>query len=476
MLKILTTSLVLALMIPALARGAESYPRDFLWGAALSAHQGEGSLAGGGTESDWYRLEHRRKPVVRGGDTADVSADHWHRFAEDFDIARSLGLESFRTSIAWDKIEPAPGVFSREVTEHYREVLAAMHLRGIKPMLALHHFVHPRWFEKKGGWSHPDSPKWFLRYAEYVVSELGDLCDLWITFNEPMIQVSVGFLAGKIPPRKISPSEAYEAAWNILRAHRMVAAMIHRRQGVPAGARGEDGRLRGVGLATYAPIFDPVRPGHKHDVRVAEEVTEAMDWAFVRAVDTGRLTIRLPKGVLGLLAGGFDRAVPDDDLPPGETGPFQDWIGVNYYNRYMIQHKRLSLVGLKWLVNLPGHEHGDNGWAIYPEGLERQLRVAAQFGKPLVVTENGIADADDSRRPAFIREHLRFLDRAMKGSDSGPPLDVRGYYHWSLIDNFEWLEGYKMRFGLVEVQFENGQKRVPRASAGAYRDEILKRR
>lgn len=472
---------LIALTMPSTLSQADSaqerrYPADFLWGVAFSAHQTEG-LAGGGENGDWYRFEHRRrwygKRTIDHGDTADLAADFWNRYPEDLELARALGMQTIRTSLAWEKIEPRPGEFNTEVLAHYRAVFRKMRELGIKPMIALHHFTHPLWFHRQGGWTNPESSRWFLRYAERVVQELGPECDLWLTFNEPVVLVLLGYLQGVFPPAKISLHGATEAAWNLARAHRRVAAMIHRVQGPSPSARGADGNLRGVGLASSTQYYDPYRPGDARDVEVASALEDIANWAFLRAVETGKLAIRFPRGAL---LKGFERELPAEDIPAAQRSePFQDFIGINYYNRFLIQHSRLNPLGFRWRVS-PEDPKSDNGWAIYPAGLEKVLRRAARFGRPLVVTENGLADASDTKRPAFIRDHLRMVDRAIQGSELGGPLDVRGYYAWSLTDNFEWVRGFQHRFGLVEIRYDDGLRRVPRASAYLYSEEITARK
>jgi beta-glucosidase len=453
-----------------------SYPSDFMWGAAFSAHQTEGSVAGGGTQSDWYKFEHTSKngkPNIKNGDTSEIATDHWNRFPEDIKLASDLGLRTLRTSVAWEKIEPRKGEFNHEVILHYRKELQTMLEFGIKPMLALHHFVHPLWFHENGGWTNPESSKWFLEYANYVVQNLGDLCEIWITFNEPVIQVSAGYIAGVMPPLKHNPWKAMDVAWNMARAHRRVADMIHRVQGRAPNARGSDGLLKGVGIAQSTQYFEPFDPQNKNDIRVASQVDELVNWAFLKSIDQGRLKFELPRSLASLALGQVDRKFPKSDLPENSVPAFQDWVGVNYYSRFQIKSKKWSPIGLKYLI--PEGLRGDNGWALYPDGLEIVLRRAAKLGHPLVVTENGVAASQDEKRQEFLRTHLEVLDRAM-GVGPGKRLDIRGYYFWSLIDNFEWLQGYGTKFGLVEVLYQDGLKRVPRPSYKIYREEIESRR
>ncbi|MEQ1878520.1 MAG: glycoside hydrolase family 1 protein [Bdellovibrionia bacterium] len=455
-----------------LAAAAPTYPETFLWGVAYSAHQTEGSVAGGGTGSDWYKFELDRrggKTNIKNGDNTAVAIDHWNRFDEDHDLAVKLGTGTIRTSVAWEKLEPRPGEFNKDAIAHYRKMFSAMKSKGLKPMIALHHFVHPEWFHQLGGWTNPESPKWFLRYADFVVRNLGDICDLWITFNEPVLQVAFGYIAGKTPPLKHNPWKAFDAAWNIARAHRMVAHRIHQVQGPSPNGKGADGKLRGVGIAQSTQLFDPADPKNPGDVKTSDEIDELVNWAFIRSIESDRLQFKFPKSVVSKILGAVDKPFPSDDFGGEDPGPMQDWIGINYYSRYILKKSSWSPIGLTWVK--PKGTLGDNGWEVYPEGLARLLKRAAQFKKPLVVTENGMADAADSRRPQFIRDHLKVLDGAMASG-----LDIRGYYFWSLADNFEWLEGFEKRFGLVEIKYEDGLKREPRGSFGVYKEEIRARK
>ncbi|MGZ3699977.1 MAG: family 1 glycosylhydrolase, partial [Bdellovibrionota bacterium] len=329
--------IVFLLLLP--QEGFSAYPKGFLWGAAWSAHQTEGST-GGGEAGDWYRFEHPvagSSPITHG-DTADVAVDHWNRYAEDLDQAKNLGLNTVRTSLSWEKIEPAPGVFSTSAIAHYREELQAMRARGLRPMIALQHFTHPQWFNDRGGWTNPDAPRYFLDYATRVVKELGPLSDLWITFNEPMVLVVMGYLKGEVPPQLSSLDAAYEAAYQLVRAHRMVASMIHR-QFFPWG-RVDLGELKGVGLANSFQIYDPADSGSLMDRRAADTIADLTNWAFIRGVMTGHVVFTMPPEVPN--AHSFSRDVPASDTPPWENQPALDWLGVNYYTKYLIAYDPLS--------------------------------------------------------------------------------------------------------------------------------------
>jgi beta-glucosidase len=442
---------------------APAYPAGFLWGAAISAHQTEG-LMGGGENGDWYSFEHsllNGKSPIAQGDTADVAVDFWNRYPEDLRIARSLAITSLRISLAWEKIEPQEGVFNADVIAHYREILVKMKELGIRPMVALQHFTHPLWFQAQGSWLSDRSPELFADYADYVVGQLGDVCDLWITFNEPMVIVNEGFIKGIIPPQIHSIHKALDAAFNLARAHRLATARIHLRQ--PPLPRSVPG-LHGVGLVNSLPLYSANNPDNPIELLVAGAVDEFANWAFLKAAVNGEFAFK----TFDLQGEQLDvsRAIP----AVASTGsPRVDWLGVNYYTQYVVS------VDWKLAVHIVSKSAtgvvGDNGWAVYPQGLEAVLRKAvSRFSDvPWIVSENGVSDATDQIRPKMIQASLQSLDHVMTGAH---PLDIRGYYHWSLMDNFEWLLGYTQKFGLVAIDFQNGLTRTPRPSAWIYRDEI----
>lgn len=456
------------------ASAATPYPQGFLWGAAWSAHQTEG-LGGGGENGDWYAFEHSSPSPIAGGATADVADDGWDRYGDDLKVAQSLGLNTIRISLAWEKIEPSPGVFSSAAIAHYRAELQAMHELGLKPMVALHHFTNPVWFAEQGGWLADTSPQAFADYATYVVSQLGDLCDLWITFNEPMIVVIMGYLKAQTPPLVADLQSSYQAAFSLARAHRMAAAAIHAAQPPVTGARDADGSLRGVGLVNSFQLYDPNDPTNANDQQAASVLADLNNWAFIRGVTGTKLEFDIPSEVPNTTS--FSEPFPSNDLDPWPGAEAQaplDWLGANYYTRYLIKYDPTNSLRADWIT--PPGSVADNGNVVYQAGIEAILReTAANFpGLPLLLSENGLADSADQLRPQAIRDGLASLDGAVFGSTLGPALDVRGYYHWSLIDNFEWLSGFSYRFGLVAVDFTSLQ-RTPRPSADIYQQEITTR-
>lgn len=456
-----------ALSAQSTSANSRAYGAQFLWGTAISAHQVEG-LTGGGQNADWYPFEHT-PGRIRNGDTADVATDHWQRYDTDLKLASAMATNTLRTSVAWEKIEPAPGVYSTEVINHYRAELTEMRQLGLRPMITLLHGTVPLWFQNRGGWLAPDSPQQFAAYAQFVVQKLGDLCDLWVTINEPMVLLGEGYLEGITPPQIPSPLLIIPASWNMVRAHRLATARIHQIQPVPPNQ--PSGPLRGVGLVNGLEIYDPYS-FDLADVVVNAIVAEIANWAFPNAAVYGSFEIG---ELLAQVQGTRSQPISGSLDAAGESGsPIIDWFGVNYYTRTLVQ---FNPNGIPHMIVPPGPT-GDNGTAIYPEGLERILReTATRFPKlPIVVTENGVADARDQYRPQFIRDSLRYLDRAKFGHEGLPPIDVRGYYHWSLTDNFEWQLGYGIRYGLVAILYDQNLQRVPRGSASVYRQQILSRK
>jgi beta-glucosidase len=457
---------VAGLALVASHASAAEYPKGFVWGAALSAHQTEGAT-GGAENGDWWQFEHSqtngRSPIANG-DTTEVAVDHWHRYAEDFELAKGIGLSSVRISLAWEKIEPKKGEFNEEVLDHYRDVLTAMRARGIQPVVALHHFTHPLWFHEAGGWPAPGSPALFLEYADHVVSRLGDLCDTWITFNEPMVQVFLGYIQGTYPPNHHSIKEGIDVAVNLARAHRLVTAMIHEKQ--PNAST--QGGIHGVGLVNSLQLYEPARvwnPIERLSVRVIET---ASNWAFPALAISGEIPFS-DRALMALVGGPFTLKFPKDEA---KGNPVADWFGVNYYTRYFIK----SRFPIGFQVLDTKDPASDNGWGVYPEGLEKIVReTAKRVHLPLVVSENGVADGADRLRPQMIHETLSYLDHLVLGTKDEAPLDVRGYFHWSLTDNFEWLSGYKYRFGLVEILYNDDLRRKPRESSRVYSAEIQSR-
>ncbi|XXT25393.1 glycoside hydrolase family 1 protein [Sorangium sp. So ce429] len=395
------------------------FPDAFLFGTAASATQVEGHCA----QSDWAAFA-REPGRVRGGDTPDQACDQLHRFREDVALQARLCMGAHRLSIEWARIEREPGEFDPAGWDHYRDVLGAHREAGITPMVTVHHVTLPRWVALRGGLLSQELPALLSRFAERAVEALGDLCQLWVTINEPNMLALQAHLLGVWPPARSSPVEAVRAHQNLFRAHAAMYRAMHE-------AAGRRGHSIAVGVAHHLRVIEPERFG-----RLADRMWAAL---FER-----------------LFNDAFARAVCDSGL--------HDFFGVNYYSRELVRfspaHARAGF--FRRLVP-EGAEISDLGWEIYPEGLGYVLDAWWPRARvPIYITENGIADADDDQRPRFLVRHLAEVARAIERG-----VDVRGYMHWSLLDSFEWAEGYAPRFGLVEVDHVT-QERSPRPSAELY--------
>jgi beta-glucosidase len=403
-------------------------PAAFLWGAATSAHQVEGAPG----RSDWTEWEAAGRLPHR--DSAATGAGHWHRMEEDLGWIEALGLSAYRFSVDWARIEPEPGRIDGAALERYAWLAAACRARGIEPVVTLHHFASPLWFARAGGFGRATNAEIFARFAGRVAARLGRDVRIWITFNEPNVLVAAGYIAGRFPPGLKSLRRGIVATRVVQAAHRRAVGAVRRHAG----------REPLIGIALQMLEVAP------------ERARNPLERALAALLDT------------------FMNDTWPRDLARDRAEPVLDFIGVNYYTRARLRLSPLApVLGGETMALLMQAEEGlrsDLRWPVWPEGLERALARAARHGLPLLVTENGIADSADALRPDFLRAHLAAIARARQAG-----ADVRGYFHWSLLDNWEWLEGYEARFGLLEVDRATLARR-PRASAFLYRDIIARHR
>jgi beta-glucosidase len=419
------------------------FPSSFLFGTATSATQ----IEGGCTTSDWFEFA-RQPGRVKGGDRPDVACDAWRRWEGDVALQRSLGLGAHRMSIEWARIEPRPGEIHRASLDRYREMVGALRDAGIEPMITLHHFTLPAWLAERGGILADGFARRLAEFARVAVSALGDLCGRWVTINEPNVLAAQAYLLGEWAPGAKSPVSAVRAHHRLLEAHVAAYRAIK-------DARGDGAQ---VGVAHHLRVAQPDRPDSLLDRAAARTFARVFNEAFATAICEGRMYGPLDAlGTVGALAGarGFRVA---------EARGTQDFFGINYYSRDVVRFAADRPGELFCWRRVPaGAPVSDLGWEIYPAGLGLLVRSwARRSGVPVYVTENGIADAADGKRAAFLVDHLTELGRAIADG-----VDVRGYFHWSLTDNFEWAEGYAPRFGLFEVDYETQERRA-RESARVY--------
>jgi beta-glucosidase len=372
------------------------FPEGFLWGTATAAHQ----IEGGNFNSDWWRFEHTEGSGCR--DSSGDACDSWNRYEQDLDLVSSFGLNSFRFSVEWARIEPANGEFSQVALDHYKQVVEACQSRGIVPIVTLHHFTLPQWVADAGAFEAPEIAGWMGRYASKVASAIGDGIGIGCTINEPNIVAMMGYLYGVFPPAK--------RGWD--RFVRVNEAMRASHVAIRDALRAGPGNYP-VGLTLSMTQYEAVNGG------------EARLGSWVAEMEDGYL----------------------------EAARADDFLGVQCYSK--------SQIGPEGQVPPPeGSDVTDMGYLYWPQVVEHTVRRAAAIAQvPLIVTENGIATTDDARRIAYIDEALRGLHRTIADG-----IDVRGYCQWSLLDNFEWVLGYSQKFGIVDVDLETFERR-PKPSA-----------
>ena len=427
------------------------------WGVACAAFQVEGEPA----DSDW-RSWTREPGRIRDGSDADRATEFWRRYEIDLKLAADAGMNAFRLSLAWDRIETAPGVYDEDAIAHYRKILIAVRAHGLEPHVTLHHFVTPGWLARVGGLLSETFPARFASFARRIVPEFSrdGLVREWTTFNEPNVCVAGGYLAAEFPPgRKDDFAAANLASYHLALAHREAVRVLRH-------AMGEEIRSIRIGIVMHMRPFAPARPWHPFDRLIAA----VSSWVFNRQILDGALTGHVRSWFPGT-------AMLRSRLPAWTAGAGYgkrafagvEFIGINYYGRMLVRFTWKAPFVI--VTEGPREPKSDLGWEIYPEGLEEILvDTHRRYGLPIVIAENGVADSTDRLRPDFIRSHLASMNRAI-----GRGVNVEGYLHWTLTDNFEWANGLVPRFGLVEIDYET-QERKPRPSYFVYRDSIAESR
>jgi beta-glucosidase len=443
---------------------ARRFPAGFLWGAATSAYQIEGAVhADGRGTSIWDTFSHT-PGKVRGGDTGDIACDFYNRVESDVALLESIGLGAFRFSLAWPRIQPSgSGAPNQRGLDFYRSLLELLRAGGITPSITLYHWDLPQPLEDAGGWARRETALRFAEYAEIVATALGDAAAIWITLNEPQVVAHQGYRIGTHAPGRTDDALAAAATHHLLLGHGL--ALERLRASLPCGSQ--------VGISIDVHPVRPWGEGAEEAVRVTDAEENRM---YLDPVLHGR----------------YPQAARAHLLPPPEliedgdmaliSAPI-DVLGVNYYSPHYVRGPA-TLARERWQAPggaaapscRPAHlARTSMGWLIEPDGLYDTLcGLAAELapGCALQVTENGCAAEDyvtpeghveDTERVEYLYAHLEAAWRAIR---DGVPLT--GYFHWSLLDNFEWAWGYQKRFGLVYVDFAT-QTRVPKRSASAYR-------
>ncbi len=411
--------------------GTYYFPPGFLWGTATSAHQVEG----GNSNNDWWDWEQGNGRII-DGQTSAKACDWWGgRWREDLSHASDMGQNAHRFSIEWSRVEPDPEVWDENALAYYRDLAKGILDRGMKPMITLHHFTNPLWVARLGGWLNPEIVGLFERFSRKVVDALSDLADMWVTINEPNIYAYSGYLDGVFPPGEMDLSKMIKVLENMLMAHAAAYQAIHEIQ--PEAL---------VGVAHHYRGFLPASTANPLDRFVANFRSRYFNDIFPNALIDGKA--RFPGRTIQI---------------PQAAGT-QDYFGLNYYT---VERDAFDLQRSKQFFTRDFYPQSADlsptgHMANEPEGFAKAIEWANSYGLPIYITENGVEDQEDQLRPRYIVSHIWKLWMSV---NSGCP--VRGYFHWSLVDNFEWERGWTQRFGLWELDVES-QKRHKRRSADLY--------
>jgi len=399
-----------------------TFPTDFSWGVATASHQIEGH-----NQNNWSKFESERGIEVSG-----AACDHWNRWETDFDLVESLGVGHYRFSIEWSRIQPQEGEWNEDALQQYSKMIDNLLARGIEPMVTLHHFSHPIWFEEKGGFLNQSNIHFWADYCERVFTALSDRVTNWCTVNEPEVFSIMGYHMKLFPPGKGSIRKTIRVMKNVVMAH---VTVYHSLKAIRPEAR--------IGLAKNITIFDPLHRWNLLHWLTTFILNHIWNGAIISAFTKGRM---------------FGRRIP-------KAKGSLDYIGLNYYTHALVS----PFIPQTIEVDLPKRPHEimtEFGYPMYAEGLQRSVELLKPLKVPIEITENGVADCEDSLRPEHLKRHLWVISEMLKQD-----FDIRSYYHWSLMDNFEWAEGYSLRFGLYHVDYET-QVRTLRKSGEIYRKII----
>lgn len=436
------------------------FPADFVWGCATSSFQVEGAAQEGGREESIWDVFCRQPAAIHDGSHAQVACDHYHRWPEDLDLARDLGMNAYRFSIAWTRVMPTHGDQPNQAgLDFYSRLIDGMLERGLQPWVTLYHWDLPQSLQDTGGWENRETVDAYVRYVEVVTRAFGDRVKHWITHNEPWCSAMHGHWDGQHAPGKTDLKSALQACHHILLSHGLAVPVI--RRNVAQAQVGIALSLHPLYAASAAP----------EDQSAMQRHDGIRNRWFLDAL-AGR---GYPADVWQLCV---------DERPEVQEGDMQkiatplDFLGVNYYFPEAIAHCAERLPFQAQVVHRPGRERTAFNWEVAPEELLPLLtRLRDDYqSAPMVITENGATYEDvvtsdgrihDIERCAYFQRHLQVVQQAVEIG-----IDVRGYFAWSLMDNFEWAEGYSRRFGLVHVDFETQQRRI-KDSGLWFRDFLL---
>lgn len=417
------------------------FPKNFLWGTSTSSYQIEGNIR----NNNWWLFEANiQKKKIKTMHQYPESCLHWEKYKEDIQIMKRIGVNAYRFSLEWSRIQPEENVFDENAIQHYSDIIDELIKNDIKPMVTLHHFTNPIWFEEKGAFLNDEASKLFLNYIEQVIKAFKDRIELWCTFNEPSIYALNGYFTGLYPPGQKNVKIAAKVYGNILRTHSQVYNLI---KSISPTSQ--------VGLVLNYIIFEAPHPFNIMDVIAARYLNESINDSQLKYLQTGEFKFFFP-------------LIVNEKFSTNHKESF-DFIGLNYYTRSFLKFRLNKKKMFEVLISESKNGHSDLNWEIYPEGLYRALyRIKKFTDKPIYITENGIADALDTKRGKFITDHLNVLIKAIADG-----YDIRGYFHWTLLDNYEWVDGFDAKFGLVEVNLHTQERKI-KESAKIYSEIIYK--
>lgn len=406
------------------------FPKGFLWGTATASHQVEGN----NTNNNWHKWEEEGHTIHRSG----LAADWWGgRWREDFDRAAETGQNAHRLSVEWSRIQPTPDTWDEEALEKYRTMLRGLKDRGMTALVSLHHFTDPLWVAERGAWETDAIVPLFEKFVRKTVDALKEYCTLWCTINEPNVYALSGYVQGAFPPGKKNLNQAMQVIANMLKGHAAAYRAIH--------------ELQPEARVGYALHYRPMVPRIKWsplDILMRNIRYEGVNMGFPTAISTG--VMKTPIGKFSI---------------PEAKGT-QDYLGLNYYS---VDTVWFDLARAGEMFSNSGYPKGadmsdTNFLANIPEGIFDSLKwiVKTYPNLPIIITENGVEDLDDHMRPRYLVQHLHQTWRAVNFN-----WPVKGYFHWSLVDNFEWERGWTQRFGLWGLDIDT-QKRIRRPSVDLY--------
>ena len=425
-----------------ISTGTMQFPPTFIWGTATAAHQVEGDCT-----NNWSAFEKDTKdggqPNIKDNQQSGLACDHWNRYPEDISLIKELGVSHYRFSVEWSKIQSEQGVFDEAVLNHYSKMIDRLIENDITPVLTLHHFTHPIWFDRLGAFEKEENISIFVSFCERVFKEYSNKVDFWCTINEPAVVATQGYFSGMFPPGKKDSQLSAVVLKNLLQSHVKVYHALKKMENGP--------RVK-IGLVKNINQFDPWRRWHLFDWIISNAANHFFNDSTIDFLQTGIFKIRIP-----CLAWIFH----ENQKAIGST----DFFGLNYYSH---NHLKMQFSPKEpFTMQYPdGDILTDMPYTIYGEGMYRAIESVSALDVPIMITENGVADAADDQRKLYIQRYLYAVSKAIEDG-----FDIQGYFYWSLMDNFEWAFGYDMKFGLYAVDYKT-QERTLRKGAEAFIDIV----